>query len=593
MGIEDTQIELVNSVEKANEFMSWLGNRREVLAFDTETGGLDPERDALRLVQFGDTTHGWSIPWDQWGGVAIEALEKYEGELVGHNAKFDVRYLERYGKMRMKRDRIHDTRIMCHLIDPAGRTALKPLAARLVDPKAAYASQALDEAMTAQIWTWATVPIDFTMYWVYGALDTVLTAHVYSKLKPKIDAEFDEVYRLEQAVQFILADMEARGARIDLDYTRAKAEELANFANNVSDWCIKTHHVSPGSNREVTERLLSLGVELTTRTKTGAYALDEDVIVEIIGGSLEDTDASTLNDGQMLAYQVLARRKSEKIKGTYLDGFLNFADADGFVHPQMNQLGARTGRMSMERPALQTLPRGRVVRDCFIPREGNSLISADFDGVEMRILAHFAQDQNLTDAINSGDIHLTTARRVYGDESIGKKDPRRQIAKSVGFAKIYGAGADKIAATAGVSLEDAQKFLAQYDATFPGVKNFQTQVSKVVEQRKRDTGVAFVKTPIGRLQLSDKDRDYALVNALIQGMAADVFKEALVRLDEADVGEYLLLPVHDEIIVDAPTEDIDEVKDVITRAMSDNRWAVPLTVGIDGPLTRWGDKYGG
>ena len=83
------------------------------------------------------------------------------------------------------------------------------------------------------------------------------------------------------------------------------------------------------------------------------------------------------------------------------------------------------------------------------------------------------------------------------------------------------------------------------------------------------------------------------MNALIQGMAADVFKEALVRLDESDVGEYLLLPVHDEIIVDAPTEDIDEVKDVITRAMSDDRWAVPLTVGIDGPLTRWGDKYGG
>ena len=593
MSLEDTRLELVNSVSMAEEFMRWLGERREVLAFDTETGGLDPERDALRLVQFGDMNAGWAIPWDLWGGVAIEAITKYQGEMVAHNAKFDVRYIERYGKIRMPRENIHDTRIMCHVLDPASRTALKPVAARLVDARAAYASQALDEAMTTQKWTWATVPTDFTLYWCYGALDTVLTAHVYNKLKPQIDAEFANVYRVEQAVQFILADMEARGSRIDFDYTREKSKQLTAFAENVSDWCMKTYNISPGSNREVTETLLKLGVELTTKTKSGNYALDEDVICEIIGGTLEDIDTSTLNEGQMLAYQVLARRKSEKIRSTYLDSFLEAADADGFLHPQMNQLGARTGRMSMERPALQTLPRGRVVRDCFIPREGNSLISADFDGIEMRCLAHFAQDKNLIDAINSGDIHLTTAQRVYGDDTIDKKDPRRQIAKSVGFAKIYGAGVDKIAATAGVSIEDARAFLNQYDATFPGVKQFQTTVGRVVEQRKRESGRAFVKTPLGRLQLSDNDRDYALVNALIQGMAADVFKEALIRLDESDVGEYLLLPVHDEVIIDAPTEDIEELKDVITKAMSDDRWAVPLTVGIDGPLPRWGAKYGG
>ena len=317
------------------------------------------------------------------------------------------------------------------------------------------------------------------------------------------------------------------------------------------------------------------------------------MITQIIGGSLEDVDAATLNEGQTLAYQVYARRKSEKIRSTYLDTFLEYVDENGFVHPRINQLGARTGRMSMERPALQTLPRGRVVRDCFIPREGHGLISADFDGVEMRILAHFAQDKNFIDAMNSGDIHLATARRVYQDDTIDKKDPRRQVAKSVGFAKIYGAGSDKIALTAGITAEGARDFLANYDTMFPGVKDFQAHVGKIVEQRKRDEGQAYVKTPIGRLQLSDKDRDYALVNSLIQGMAADVFKEALVRLDESDAGQYLMLPVHDEIIADVPMQDMEEIKDVIVKAMSDDRWAVPLTVGIDGPLERWGEKYGG
>jgi DNA polymerase-1 len=593
MGLEDVELELVDSIDKAQEFMRWLGERRSVLAFDTETTGLDPEKDRLRLVQFGDLQRGWSIPWERWGGVAVEAISKYDREMVGHNSKFDVRFIERHAGIRMPRELIHDTRLMCHIINPAASTALKPNAARLVDSTAAYASQKLDEVMTLQKWTWATIPIDFQLYWVYGALDTVLTAHMYEKLSHQIKTSYNKVYEVERAVQFVLADMEARGSRIDIEYTKRKSAELATFANNVSDWCLQKYKINPGSNREVTEALQRLGIELTARTNSGAYALDEDVITQILGVEFESVDSSMLSEGQTLAYQVLARRKSEKIRSTYLDTFLEYVDENGFVHPRMNQLGARTGRMSMERPALQTLPRGRIVRDCFIPREGNTLLSADFDGVEMRILAHFAQDKNLIDAINSGDIHLATAQRVFNDSTITKKDPRRQIAKGVGFAKIYGAGADKIALTAGVPVEAAREFLTQYDAMFPGVREFQNSVAKTVEARKRNEGQAYVKTPLGRLQLSDNDRDYALVNALIQGMAADVFKEALIRLDESDAGDHLLLPVHDEIIADVPLEDVEEMKDVIVKAMSDDRWAVPLTVGIDGPLTSWGAKYGG
>lgn len=593
MSLDDQYLEFVNSVEQASKFMRWLGERRDVLAFDTETTGLDPDVDRLRLVQFGDLGAGWAIPWEQWGGVALEAIMKYDGDMVGHNAKFDVRFIERHSGIKMKRELIHDTRLMCHIIDPASPTALKPNAARLVDPKAAYASKQLDEVMSQQKWTWATVPIDFKLYWCYGALDTILTAHLFDKLYPVIQRSYSDVYGLEQAVQWVLADMEARGSRIDLTYTRSKSDQLAAFAEHVSKWCEEKYGINPGSNKQVTEILIDLGIELGARTTSGAFALDEDVIKSIIGGEYENVDPSTFNEGQMLAYQVLARRKAEKIRSTYLDPFLELVDSDGFVHPRINQLGARTGRMSMERPALQTLPRGRVVRDCFIPREGNGLISADFDGIEMRCLAHYAQDTNLINAINSGDIHLATARRVYNDDTIEKKDVRRQIAKNVGFAKIYGAGPEKIALTAGITLTDAKAFLAQYDAMFPGVKRFQTTVAHTVKQRKEAEGVAYVKTPIGRLELSDNDRDYALVNALIQGMAADVFKEALVRLDNSDAGQYLLLPVHDEIIADVPLQDMDEIKDVIRTVMSDDRWAVPLTVGVEGPLASWGAKYGG
>lgn len=592
MGLEHVELELVNSVDLAAEFMRWLGERRTVLGFDTETGGLDPEREPLRLVQFGDADKGWAIPWERWGGVALEALTKYEGPLVAHNAKFDVRFLELHSGARLPRERIHDTRIMCHILNPAQSTGLKPNAARYVDPKAPYADKVLHNAMSEQKWTWRTVPIEFEPYWVYGALDTVLTARLYDVLSPQIGAGgFEQVYELERNVSWVLADMEARGVLVDMEYTRAKAEELRSFSNSVVAWCRSEHGVSPGSNSEVAARLATLGVEISKRTAGGNPSLDEEVLQEIIGGTLDDVSTEGLSDGQMLAYQVYARRKADKVRGSYLDSFEELVDANGFVHARMNQLGARTGRMSMERPALQTLPRGRTVRDCFVPRPGNVFVSADFDGIEMRLLAHFAQDPGLIDAINTGDIHTNTAQRVYADPSITKKDPRRQVAKNVGFAKIYGAGPEKIAWTAGVTLDEAKTFLTAYDESFPGVKAFQAQVGRVAEQRKRSEGVAYVRTPIGRLEVAEPDKEYALVNALIQGMAADVFKEALVRLDEAGVGPYMLLPIHDEIIFDIPEDEADEVVDLIRRAMLDERWAVPITVGVDGPMRRWGEKY--
>lgn len=595
MGLLDgVELELVDSVAHAERFLRWLAERRPVLAIDVETGGLDPETDALRLVQFGDEHRGWAIPWDHWGGVALEAIAQYEGELVGHNVGFDARFLELHSGTRLPRERIHDTMTMAHLLDPTQRKGLKPLAARLVDSRGAYASRMLDEAMTKQRWTWATVPIDFEPYWAYGCLDTVLTAHLHRILRPQVERSYKHVYDLEQACSWVLRDMERRGVRVDIDYTHRKRMELDQFGQQVADWCVQAHGVRPGSNAAVSKRLLELGIPLTKRTKSGALALDEETILEVLGVSeLDAVDPTTLDAGQQLAHQVLLRRKAEKIRSTYLDTFLERADAADVVHCRINQLGARTGRMSVDTPALQTLPRGSVVRDCFIPREGSVLLSADYDAIEMRLLAHFAQDEALLTAIadTAVDIHTAMARAMYDDQSLGKKDPRRQVMKNVNFAKLYGAGLEKIALTAGVPVPQAQEFLTMYDSAFPGVRRFQRQVGHTAEERQREEGVAYVKTPVGRFQPADDNRGYSLVNYLIQGTAADVLKETLVRLDEAGASDWMLLPVHDEIIFTVPEAETGDAMELISTVMPDDRWAVPLTVGIDGPLKRWGDKH--
>lgn len=196
------------------------------------------------------------------------------------------------------------------------------------------------------------------------------------------------------------------------------------------------------------------------------------------------------------------------------------------------------------------------------------------------------------DAIMSGDLHTTTARMVYGDPTIDKKDPRRQPAKSSGFAKVYGAGLEQFAATAGIPVDEARRFMELYSQAFPGVDPFLGQVQAVGRRRLQTDGEAWVKTAGGRRQVASPDKLYTLTNYLIQGTAADVLKQALVRLDQAGLAEYAILPVHDEIVFDVPVDLADEVAREAAAIMEvpAEVYGVPLTVGVD-TYSRWGSKY--
>lgn len=576
-GLDDVELNVIESLDDVADFKSWLGERRDVMAVDTETGGLEAWREPLRMIQFGDTQNGWAIPFQLWGGVAIEALNDYDGDLVFHNAKFDITFIETHTSVRFDPGKIHDTRVMAHILNPTMSTALKNLTSRLVDRKAAALQDNLDIAMKSRDWTWRTIPPLFDLYWQYAALDPVLTAKLYEIMKGEIQSTYRDVYELEMGVSHILMNMERRGCRIDLEYTRDRGNELWHLTSELEEYCVQTFGISPGKNQGVIKRLQEDGIELSKLTPGGKLSLDAEV--------LESID-------HPLAIAVLNRRKAEKILSTYFDNFEVMHD-DGFLHPSINALGARTGRMSMSTPALQTLPRGRVVRDCFIPRTADHvLVSADFDQVEMRLLAHFTGEQAMIDAINSGDLHTETARRIYGDDTIGKTDLRRQLAKNAGFAKVYGAGAAKFSLTAGVPEDVGRQFLDAYDATYPGVRAFQNHVQSLAIERLEKDGVAWVRSPVGRRHIADKSKEYTLVNYLIQGTASDVLKQKLIEMDAAGLGDFMILPVHDEVIFDVPNDQINDVVPLIQQTMSDrDGWKVPLTVGTDVLPERWGDKY--
>ncbi|NBQ64260.1 MAG: hypothetical protein EBT95_01655 [Verrucomicrobia bacterium] len=603
-GLEGIEVTLVNSAEKASDFIHWLGERRpyNAIAIDTETGerpgrprsdALSPWHGDLRLVQVGDSQKGWAIPWNEWSGVFYEAMDKFDGPLVCHNIAFEARWFAIKSRWEIPWHRAHDTMIMAHLIDPLGPGALKVLAENIIDPRGAYLQQKLDEGLVENGWTWGTVPINFEPYWAYGALDPILTMRLWEKFYEKCGPgkPYHKAYELEMATRKIVTRMEINGARIDVDYSRKKYQELIDYTTSVKEWGANTYSgTSLTSNIQLVRLFEKLGGEITELTPSGQKACTKDQLKLLI----RDGNAEVKN----LAETVVQLRKAEKLANTY---FLNFIDKniDGVLHPSVKTLGARTSRMSITDPALQTLPKGdETVRRAFIPRDDKHvIITSDLDQVEFRMFASLSQDPNLIRLFNradqiGSDPFTEIGREVYQEPDMQKSDKRRTLIKGMVYGRLYGAGVAKQAITAGVAEEQMRSVSDAFDIRYPGMIRFQKEIEHVGMMRERDTGQGFVHTWTGRRIPCDQGRVYTLVNYLIQGGAAEVFKSNLVKLDQADLTELLIVPVHDEIVLQAPREDAEEIKRIVQQCMTtEEGWAVPLTADVDGPLETWGDKY--
>lgn len=603
-GLNDVQLHLVDSVESAGKFITWLGERRpfDAIAIDTETGeregrprsdALSPWHGDLRLVQVGDGMTGWAIPWNEWGGVFYEAMDKFDGQIVCHNIAFEAKWFEIRSRWRMPWHRSHDTMIMAQLIDPLGSGALKKLTSQYVDSKAAALQAHLDEELHKNGWTWGTVPTNFQPYWSYGALDTVLTMRLFEQFWEKCGPgkPYSQAYELEMAARKIVTRMELNGARIDLDYSRRKYDELTAYSESVKDWAKGMYGgASITSNVQLVRLLEGLGAEITDLTPSGQKSASADQLKKlIIDGNPQVRELSEI---------VLKQRKADKLASTYFLNFIN-DNVNGFVHPSVKTMGARTGRMSITAPALQTLPKGDdTVRRAFLPKDDDHvIITSDLDQVEFRMFASLSKDPNLINLFNLADAtgsdpFTEIGREIYQDPSMVKSDKRRNLIKGVVYGRLYGAGVAKQALTAGVPEEQMRAVSNAFDERFPGMISFQKEIEDIGMRRLREEGQGYVYTWTGRRLPCDEDRVYTLVNYLIQGGAAEVFKANLIKLDRADLTDYLIVPVHDEIVLNAPRSEAEEIKQLVRECMTTrDGWAVPLTADVDGPLNNWGEKY--
>lgn len=594
MSLADVRVTLIDSIDEAWEFTRWLSTKDEI-GFDTETTGLDMQTDRVRLVQFGDAQRAWVIPFERWSGLVHDVVRRYRGWYDMHNAPYDVGMCANHD-VNIPIDRVRDTRFMLHVLESTGSLALKNAAKRIVGPDAVRGQDQLNDVLNQRGgWTWATIPYDYEAYWFYAGIDTVLTARVREYLWPRVQTEAPRSYDLEMAVAWVAAKMQRNGVRVDREYTSGFRASLLAYVDQVEAWCREHYDLYPGSNRDVAETLINCGVELTKRTKTG-WCLDKEVLAGLT---------------HPLAEATLGRRQAVKLVSTYLDHFLELSEADGRIHPSINTVGGtgksvfesggssgvRTGRMSMNNPNLQNVPvrtkEGKKVRNCFIAGEGNTWVKADFDQIESRIMAHLTNDPGMLDAFRAdGDFFVNLARDLFSDPAFTKADPRRQLVKNGVYALMYGAGTDKFSKTAGVPFDEASTFMRRFGQLYPGVPTWIRQVERLAQGRFDQEGEGYVRSPLtGRRHVADAGRLYTLVNYLIQGTAGEILKLKMVEADQAGLDRFMTLPVHDEIDLDVPTDQLDDVVATLRDVMNDSRLLrVPVTASIE-VGERWGSVH--
>lgn len=592
--LDEVKLHLVDNMDTLVDFKVWAGQRHDndTLGFDTETEGLEPYLgDRTRLIQIGDTMQGWAFP-PEWHGAALEILRDYDGDWVAHNVKFDTQFLRKDYPTLYRPDwsRIHDTMTLAHLEDPTRTRGLKPLSAMLVDPRAAQSQVTLEKEMNLNNWDWRTIPIVRegvgSSYWVYAALDPVLTCRMLDHFLP-IRSQYAQAYELEMGTVRCIADMERRGAHVDLEYCRRMIATIEAFSAQSRTWMRETYGIaSAGSMAECIAKFEELGCTITRVTKSGNKSLDKEQLEILVDDA---------GPGAELAKALLDLRRGEKMIGPYFSHFEHDVDVNDCVHPTIWPAGTRTARMSITNPALQTLPRkDPTVRDAFTPRSpDNVLIAIDADQIEMRLATHLSQDKGLRDAFLSGaDFFSTVASEAY-HQPIDKKDPRRQLMKNGMYATLYGAGVPKIARTAGVPMHDMELVMAHFHNQFPGIKRLQAQIETVAKQRGATEGRPYVFTGKGRKMYGDTGREYTLVNYAIQSSAAELLKQGICDLDAAGLGEYLTLPVHDELVLDVPRKDKDDVLHTLVETLNavGKDYFVPITWGADVMDDRWGQKY--
>lgn len=600
---ETVKATIVNATHTLNDLIDTL-NKAELIAFDTETTDTDVmSADLVGISLAVEPDHGYYIPLGHNDGEQLSKDEVFDAlagpltdpkiDKAGHNLKYDLLVLKRAG-LRVS-PLTFDTMIAEWLINPASRNlGLKNLAWVRLGYEMTHI-EALIGKGRGQI-TMDQVPIKEAAG--YAAADAAICLRLIPQLQDELQAQKSEdlFNSMEMPLVPVLAAMEEAGIKLNRDFfvefSHELEEKLAEIESKIHEAVGYIFNLN--STQQLSEALFEkLDLEPPDRarkTASGYYSTAAGVL-EAMSGQHPVTD------------WVLDYRELEKLRSTYVDSLPQQINPEtGRVHTSFNQTGTVTGRIASSEPNLQNIPIrteiGRRVRNGFIAQKDWQLLAADYSQIELRIVAHMAQDESMLAAFRAGqDIHATTAAAVHGIGLDEVTPEMRRHAKAINFGLIYGMSAYGLTNATDLTLAEAENFIETYFKEFPGVKSYLDGIREKAAQQ------GYVETLLGRRRYFPnlqkgaphnirQREEREAINAPIQGTAADIIKIAMLQLPEeienAGLEARMLLQVHDELIFEVPDKQLSQTADLV-RGVMENAYTLDIPISTEAKVGKsWG-----
>ncbi len=616
-----TRYELVQDEQGLKKWAALIADKG-LFAFDTETTGFNPIFDKIvgmsiaveeGLACYIPLAHRmntanrdlFSEPGQNTATdsrqVSFELVRKYLRPLfisksilkIGHNIKFDMHFMAQVLGAETEIFPIEDTAVMSYDLDSSEHGhSLDELAPLFLGHKMISYEEVCGSGKNKI--TFDMVPLDKAL--TYAAEDADITLRLYNLFKPRIVKEKTAyIYEhFDRPLITVLKDMEDVGIMVDA----VRLKKLSNeFVESIRGLEQEIYHLAGeefnlGSPKQIGYILFEKQNIKGKKTPTGAWQTGADILENLA------------EEGNVLAQKILDWRMFSKLKSTYTESLLDLLDKDSRVHTTFSQVVANTGRLASSNPNLQNIPirspEGKKIRECFVSRPGYKLIASDYSQVELRLMASVANVKGLKEAFAHGvDIHTATASRVFGIPREEVTPDLRRHAKAINFGIIYGISQFGLAKQIGVSKDEAKAYIDAYFRQMPEIKEY---MDKTIEFARKH---GYVLTPFGRKcfisGINDRNKRIAMnaeraaINAPIQGGAADIIKLAMNKipgeLKKAGLKTRMLLQVHDELVFEAPENEVAQASELIKKAMENAAdYDVPLIAEV-GTGDNWTEAH--
>ena len=557
-------------------------SKAKTLALDTETTGLDyMDSDLVGISMSFTPGEAFYIPINHKDNSSPQLdmdyvleelrplLEDSEQKIIGQNIKFDMNILSQHG-INISSIK-NDTMMMSYVLDAsATRHNLDALSSYYLGYKTSTFEDVAGKGVK-QV-TFDEVSIADATH--YAAEDADITLRLYEELLSKLES-VESLKKLNEDIEIplieVLSEMEQNGAVLNSKILNAQSKDLSNRIKKIEKkaYGLAGDEFNLGSTKQLREIFFDkLGYRVIKKTPGGQPSTDEKVLAE-------------LAEEYELPKILLEHRTLSKLKSTYTDKLPSqISISTGKVHTSFHQAVTTTGRLSSSDPNLQNIPirteDGRRIRQAFEPSKGHKFVSADYSQIELRVMAHMSKDEGLLTAFQDGeDVHSKTASEVFNVDIEAVTTDLRRNAKAINFGLIYGISAFGLGKQLNINRNLAAEYMAMYFEKYPGVKKYMETTKDFAAEN------GYVETLFGRrLYLRDINASNAMrrqaseraaINAPVQGTAADIMKIAMIKMHqlikETNVEAKLILQVHDELILDTPKKEIDEVIGLVTESM--------------------------